>query len=128
MRDNPELATVIMNILSDRPTNIDAILNSGPIDCELYMRAGRPHVRRLTVGKLDLLSPATMLLSVLGDAKLEVLMPAPALRATRAALMETGRRQGQLLALASMLSMIPTSDDSATSGSTIILDEKEYTI
>jgi len=107
MQDNPQLAALMLSLLDDGPADLDAVLSRGPILCELYEHAGRTCCRSLTVGDLDLLSPATMLLSVLGDAELEAMMPGPAVKATKAALAETGPRQGRLLAVACMLSMMP---------------------
>jgi len=107
MQDNPQLAALMLSLLDDGPANLDSVLSRGPIHCDLYQYAGRTCCRRMTVGDLDLLSPAVMLLSVLGDAELEAMMPGPAVKATRAVLAEKGERCGRLMAVACMLSMMP---------------------
>lgn len=106
MHDNPQLAALMLSLL-DGPANLDSVMNRGPIHCDLYEHDGRTCCRTMTVGDLDLLSPATMLLSVLGDAELEAMMPKGSVQATRAALEETGARQGRLMAVACLMSMMP---------------------
>jgi len=124
MKDNPQLAALMLSLLDGGPANIDAVLRRGPITCDLYQHAGRTCCRSLTVGDLDLLSPATMLLSVLGDAGLEAMMPGPAVKATKAALAESGPWQGRLLAVACMLSMMPTGGHVGG----ILVDGREYAL
>jgi hypothetical protein len=127
MKENPQLAALMLDILDGGPVDLDAVLGRGPIDCELYEHGGRTCCQRLTVGDLDLLSPATMLLAVLGDAELEALMPPAAVTATRAALLaESGPIRGRLLALAAVLSMVPVGGKVVGGGITV--DGREFAI